>query len=477
MKKLFFSILGLLFLLSCQKNDIKAPPEEPDNPTKGNFQEWWNNRIIDENTIKFLLNDPQFTTLCDSLNKEIMINRLQQGEQIDSIIKNYPLYLYELINYGTEHNIPDILLYKNHYLKSLYPKTKEIIVEGACLLKDSWITAHHTCTFAYEVGYNIYRARGCCEYRFRKSIQESMIHLPQSNYNIMTLYSYVSDPFRLNNECEYYVDLLDMLGIPKYERKNRLLELDNNIEEIIMAIAQNPQFWASCNCTNIGGGDSGGGGGGGEGEGGGGGGGIGGGSEGNQVPPSGSMSKSIFNKTSMLTSIQWDKVENALIKILDDCLGSQLMELLRDKNINILYDDKIKANGIYNHENNQLTIKDFKEGDTLDKTFERILLHELLHCAQPNIPYARLNLEIEVYVAMYRYAVKNGITLTSEKYDAIRLLSDTMDENYNILDYSAYNDFYSNTINVFQGIDFYKNYTESYEARNFNTIKELAIYC
>ena len=191
----------------------------------------------------------------------------------------------------------------------------------------------------------------------------------------------------------------------------------------------------------------------------------------------GTLSKAIFNSTSSLSSAQWKKVEDALANMNNDCMGGKMIGALKDKNITIVHDPNIKANGLYNPGTNRITIKDFKESKVTNKDLERTLFHELLHSLQTHNKDAKLNLEIEAHVAVYRYAVRKKVPLASDIYGIIRLLSDTMDSKYNITDTDSYNDFYQRAINAFKEIDFYKDFQESPSARNMNTNKNLAKDC
>ena len=191
----------------------------------------------------------------------------------------------------------------------------------------------------------------------------------------------------------------------------------------------------------------------------------------------GTLSKAIFNSASSLSSAQWKKVEDALASMNNDCMGGEMIGALKDKNITIVHEPNISANGLYNPKTNQMTIKDFKESEVTNKDLERTLFHELLHSLQTNNEDAKLNLEIEAHLAVYRYAVRKGISLADSKYSNILLLSKSLDEKYNVIDADLYNDFYQKVINDFKKIDFYKDFKESPSARNMNTNKNLAKNC
>ena len=124
---------------------------------------------------------------------------------------------------------------------------------------------------------------------------------------------------------------------------------------------------------------------------------------------------------------------------------------LKDKNITIVHDPNIKANGLYNPKTNQMTIKDFKESEVTDKDLERTLFHELLHSLQTNNEDAKLNLEIEAHLAVYRYAVRKGISLAGGYLYKNMLLSYTLDVKYNVTDADSYNEYaYQMVINDFK---------------------------
>ncbi|WP_229091421.1 hypothetical protein [Odoribacter splanchnicus] len=158
-------------------------------------------------------------------------------------------------------------------------------------------------------------------------------------------------------------------------------------------------------------------------------------------------------------------------------MGGKMIGALKDKNITIVHDPNIKANGLYNPGTNRMTIKDFNESEVTDQDLERTLFHELLHSLQTNNEDAKLNLEIEAHLAVYRYAVRKKVPLADAIFNIMMLLSDTMDSKYNITDTGSYNDFYQRAINAFKEIDFYKDFQESPSARNMNTNKNLAKTC
>ena len=63
-----------------------------------------------------------------------------------------------------------------------------------------------------------------------------------------------------------------------------------------------------------------------------------------------------------------------------------------------------------------MTIKDFNESEVTDQDLERTLFHELLHSLQTNNEDAKLNLEIEAHLAVYRYAVRKKVPLADTAF-------------------------------------------------------------
>ena len=191
----------------------------------------------------------------------------------------------------------------------------------------------------------------------------------------------------------------------------------------------------------------------------------------------GTLSKAIFNSTSSLSSAQWKKVEDALANMNNDCMGGKMIGALKDKNITIVHDPNIKANGLYNPKTNRMTIKDFKESNVTNKDLEKTLYHELLHSLQTNNEDAKLNLEIEAHLAVYRYALRKGVPLVDDLYKNMPILSDALDVKYNVTDADLYQYAYQMVIDDFKKVDFYKDFKESPSARNMNTNKNLAKDC
>ena len=112
-----------------------------------------------------------------------------------------------------------------------------------------------------------------------------------------------------------------------------------------------------------------------------------------------------------------------------------------------------------------------------DQNLERTLFHELLHSLQTNNEDAKLNLEIEAHLAVYRYALRKGVPLVDDLYKNMPILSDALDVKYNVTDADLYQDAYQMVIDDFKKVDFYKNFKESPSARNMNTNKNLAKDC
>ena len=158
-------------------------------------------------------------------------------------------------------------------------------------------------------------------------------------------------------------------------------------------------------------------------------------------------------------------------------MGGEMIGALKDKNITIVHDPNIKANGLYNPKTNRMTIKDFKESNVTNKDLEKTLYHELLHSLQTNNEDAKLNLEIEAHLAVYRYALRKGVPLVDDLYKNMPILSDALDVKYNVTDADLYQDAYQMVIVDFKKVDFYKNFKESPSARNMNTNKNLAKDC
>ncbi len=214
-------------------------------------------------------------------------------------------------------------------------------------------------------------------------------------------------------------------------------------------------------------------------EGGSGGGGLTGGSSSSssKIAPQGDLSKAVFNTTSRLTKQQWQKVEEALKNINNDCLGGRLIGEVKTKGIRIAYSPTMGSNGSYNHEHKRLLIKNFYETETIDDKFESTLFHELLHSAQSGDTLSKLNQEIEVRIAEYKYCMKYGLSL-SGNYKSIDLLGSMVDNNYNITIFKDYDTAYEIYIEEIIKTETYKNYPESpLERRNLKTIQRLAKDC
>lgn len=190
-------------------------------------------------------------------------------------------------------------------------------------------------------------------------------------------------------------------------------------------------------------------------------------------PPTGDRNKQIFHKDSRLSETQWKKLEKALQNINKDPLGKKIIDKLVDKNILIKYDPQCKANGEYNHEKKQLTIKNFQESDMRERVFEKTIFHELLHSLQSYNKTAMMNLEIEAHLATYQYAKKYKIGLKGSQYSHMNLLSLYVDNNYNITNQKEYDVVYETIIKDFKATDYYKDFPESSTHRNLNNIKNL----
>lgn len=197
------------------------------------------------------------------------------------------------------------------------------------------------------------------------------------------------------------------------------------------------------------------------------------------ISPKGDLSELLFSSDSKLTQDQWNKVEHVLSTLNLDCLGDKLLDKLYGKNIKLKYDAQMTAQGSYSHTTNTLTIKNFNEFNWSERTFEAILLHELLHAAQLPDATDQLNREIEVHVAIYRYAQMNNISLESWKYNTsnIKDLSESLDKNFNVKNIEKYQAAYEGFIKDLRSIEGYRNFSESAEKRNFNTVNGLSGNC
>ena len=168
----------------------------------------------------------------------------------------------------------------------------------------------------------------------------------------------------------------------------------------------------------------------------------------------------------------------SLNNISSDCLGGKLIGEVYGKDILFVHDPTIEANGRYNHETNKLTIKSFDSLRIRNKEFEQTLLHELLHSVQENNQAAKLNLEIEVHVAVYQYAIRNSGYIPNKLYNNIgNLVYYTIDSKYQIIDSTLYNEFYARIIQDFQEHLIYNTYPESEDSRNLHTLQRLGEDC
>lgn len=195
------------------------------------------------------------------------------------------------------------------------------------------------------------------------------------------------------------------------------------------------------------------------------------------VAPQGDLSKKIFSNDSKLTKEQWQKIEKALEAINKDCMGGKLFGRASKIKPKIIHNDTISAHGRYTYSTNTIHIKDFEEKN-LHESVEGTLLHELLHTVHPQNTPGRLNREIEVHFAVYRYSITNDnrIPLSGEKYKNMYMFHESMDKNYNIIDQDVYDMYYEKIINDLKD-NGYKEYPEAISERNFNTVKELSEDC
>ena len=195
------------------------------------------------------------------------------------------------------------------------------------------------------------------------------------------------------------------------------------------------------------------------------------------VGPIGELPQLVFSSASRLTAAQWKAVDTVLLRIKRDCMGERLIGELVQKKIAISHNTKIPEVGRYDHGTNQLVIKEFEYSSGGLKKLERTLFHELLHSVQSGDTSTKMNQEIEVRLAIYRYCIKYSMELTGAIYQKIDGLSYALDENYNIVDREWYDINYQEIVDYLEADDYYTKYPESSEARSLDTIKRLAVDC
>ena len=198
------------------------------------------------------------------------------------------------------------------------------------------------------------------------------------------------------------------------------------------------------------------------------------GTTGKPVAPPGGIIKAIFSSNSQLTIEQWSRVETALQKINNDCMGGRLVDTLRGMKVTLKHDKGIRRNGNFERGGRVLSIKDFNDTTRLERT----LLHELVHAAQPDNPDAQLNREIEARVGTFRYTKRNEERLPKSKIEAkyMEQIDKGMDSKYNITDPDKYSRGYERVMNFLMN-NGYGDRTETAENRNFNTVKALSSDC
>ena len=186
----------------------------------------------------------------------------------------------------------------------------------------------------------------------------------------------------------------------------------------------------------------------------------------------------IFNPNSTLTPNQRYKLEKALEKINNDCLGGLLTGASKNKNIMLVHDNNMPGSGSYNYTTNTLKIKDFKEADVTNRELELVVFHELLHSQQSFKQEAKMNREIEVWVATFIYAIKHNIPIRDSKFTNIQTLARyAIDEKYNITDQSFFEVMYEDIVNDFKADSHYQTYQESPIDRNLNTVQRFGKDC
>lgn len=155
-------------------------------------------------------------------------------------------------------------------------------------------------------------------------------------------------------------------------------------------------------------------------------------------PSGGSKAKSIFQNDSLDKTV-WEKVEDLIEEIIEDCMGENLYNAVKDfldgEKINFqLTDDKSSG---YNMKKDSLYLSktDIESGT---------LLHELFHVYQvkqesgESFQEATMNREIEAHLAQYRYLKKNNkLNELQNKMDrrwiAVKALDNKLDKNGNFI--------------------------------------------
>lgn len=193
------------------------------------------------------------------------------------------------------------------------------------------------------------------------------------------------------------------------------------------------------------------------------------------VSPQGDLSKKIFSNDSKLTKEQWQKVEEVLNNINNDCMGGKMFKDMINSSIKLIYDKNLSPNGQYNAADKTLKIKQFDKQNEL----EIAVLHELFHSQQPLNLQGKLNMEIEAHFMMYRYIYRNRIqTGTDPILKVMAGISGEFDAQYNYIG-DDFNGTYNYLIETLRKNSTYneKDYPESSSSRNFNTARKFSSDC
>lgn len=255
MKEKILLFIGLL-LLSCNQDTLISVSEVNVKKNNNDFSDlvrkWWiEYSVIDSLCFTILKNDKNFTDLCDDMEL-IWCDSIWKNMEYDSLKNNYSKKYNKLLEYGEEMGISNILRYKEEYCKETDSlQTKSIVIIGECELKDIWKATQIVCSTAYEAGYSRYvKMLGCCERRFRSSVEQSYVYLPDANIYMMELYHEVMWNNSDGWDCPMFVNVMDCIGIEPHERARTLRDLSNRITFITNKVAMTPDFWVSCTCKN-----------------------------------------------------------------------------------------------------------------------------------------------------------------------------------------------------------------------------------
>jgi hypothetical protein len=200
-----------------------------------------------------------------------------------------------------------------------------------------------------------------------------------------------------------------------------------------------------------------------------------------------SMAKAMFRNSNM-TDENWNVIENMLKKITEDCMGQNLynalLEKLDGKQLIIQFSDKSSS-------------FDFEFGNGININIDYIesnhLFHEMWHAYQAyqetvdSYKEALLNLEIEAHYAQYLYLKKlpeyaNGKWIRTYIKDPrhwqiseFDLYLEANDEFNFYIEDSVLKILLQDIIDVFHGIEEYKNYKFDYNRMNLSTLRNLNV--